>query len=566
MEIIDDSNLHLSNEDKIISIERLNYDDNGIINWIDEIYKRNFMPAIILIEKRKISVDSIVNENTGDTILHCASYLGYYNVIRVLIEKFNANINIQNYNGWTALHILCTNYEKNIYIFSYLIKNENLLISITDYSNITPFIYSIIYNFHFAFLYFITLESSYINYHDQYKNSLLYYAIVNNNKYVLEFLLYNFIDVININEKYYNGTSELSDILITNKNNQITKFLMKYYWYELSFESLSNCKKNIIHFPFYNRFNYELINTIYFYKTGNTKLFLYSLFKFNHNFKRTTNQRLFTQYMVNNNIYYKYKYYNLKFLINDLILPNYNGVLKIIIFLFYLLFIAILNDNFLNGYRDIKLLISLFISFLLFNLLFCVGPNIIKREKNLLYRVKDALLNKITDLPSIDETCPCCMIVKKKNQIHCHQCKTCIDDLFFHSNLFSICFTRKNIKYYLLFLISLIYTYYNLIMKIFYTKENKNKGLFIIFYFFISKYGLFKKIYVLIFIFLLNVHLTEFISIIICLGCNVPYKNMYKYTKKIIGNLQLRKNLYYQIPQVNTINICTFIKNIFKSF
>ena len=374
------------------------------------------------------------------------------------------------------------------------------------------------------------------------------------------------MDIININEKYYNGTSELSDILITNKNNQITKFLMKYYWYELSFESLSNCKKNIIHFPFYNRFNYELINTIYFYKTGNTKLFLYSLFKFNHNFKRTTNQRLFTQYMVNNNIYYKYKYYNLKFLINDLILPNYNGVLKIIIFLFYLLFIAILNDNFLNGYRDIKLLISLFISFLLFNLLFCVGPNIIKREKNLLYRVKDALLNKITDLPSIDETCPCCMIVKKKNQIHCHQCKTCIDDLFFHSNLFSICFTRKNIKYYLLFLISLIYSYYNLVMKIFYTKENKNKGLFIIFYFFISKYGLFKKIYVLIFIFLLNVHLTEFISIIICLGCNVPYKNMFKYTKKIIGNLQLRKNLYYQIPQVNTINICTFIKNIFKSF
>ena len=243
MEIIDDSNLHLSNEDKIISIERLNDDDNGIINWIDEIYKRNFMPAIILIEKRKISVDSIVNENTGDTILHCASYLGYYNVIRVLIEKFNANINIQNYNGWTALHILCTNYEKNIYIFSYLIKNENIVISINDYANISPFIYSIIHNFYFAFLYFITLESSDINYHDQYKNSLLYYAIVNNNKYVLEFLLYNFIDVININEKYYNGTSELSDILITNKNKEITKFLMKNFWYDLNFDCLSNCKK-----------------------------------------------------------------------------------------------------------------------------------------------------------------------------------------------------------------------------------------------------------------------------------------------------------------------------------
>ena len=40
---------------------------------------------------------------------------------------------------------------------------------------------------------------------------------------------------------------------------------------------------------------------------------------------------------------------------------------------------------------------------------------------------------------------------------------------------------------------------------------------------------------------------------------------MFKYSKKIIGNLELRKNLYYQIPQINTVNICTFIKNIFKT-
>ena len=564
MESNDDSNLHLSNEDNIISSERF-IENEGKINWIDELYGKNFMPAIILIEKGIISANVIINQSTGDTILHCACYAGFYNIIRLLIEKFNADINIQNYYGQTPLHILCTNYEKNIYIFSYLIKNENILISILDYSNISPFIYSIINNFHFAFLYFVTQDCFDITYHDQYKNSLLYYAIVNNNKFVLQFLLSNFFDVINISEKYYNGTSDLCDVLITNKNNQITKFLMKYYWYELSFESLQDCKKNIIHFPFYNKFNYELINTTYFYKTGNTKLFLLSLFKTHHNFKPTSNKRLFTAYMTNNNITYKYKFYNLKFLIYELILPNYNGFLKVILFLFYLLFTIFLNTNFLDGYRDINLLISLLVSFILFCSLFFVGEKIIHRDKNLLNKVKNALLNKITDLPSIDETCPSCLIVKTKNEIHCHQCKTCFKNLYFHSNFFSICFTRNNIKYYLLFLFSITYFYFNVVMKIFYTKEKKYKIIIFVFKQIFSKCGFFNFFYGLFFLFLIFIHLTQIISIIICIGCNVPYKNMFKYSKKIIGNLELRKNLYYQIPQINTVNICTFIKNIFKT-
>ena len=62
---------------------------------------------------------------------------------------------------------------------------------------------------------------------DKYRNPLTYFAITNNNKFALTYLLLN--HNYNINDMYYNNTSVLSDILITNKNNSITKFLVKYY-------------------------------------------------------------------------------------------------------------------------------------------------------------------------------------------------------------------------------------------------------------------------------------------------------------------------------------------------
>ncbi len=100
------------------------------------------------------------------------------------------------------------------------------------------------------------LNKKHIN--DKYSNPLIYFAIVNTNKYALIYLLLD--KKYNINENYYNKTSCLREILITNKNNSITKFLVKYFSEEISLSAIFTGKKNILNFPFYNIYNYEFRN------------------------------------------------------------------------------------------------------------------------------------------------------------------------------------------------------------------------------------------------------------------------------------------------------------------
>ena len=79
---------------------------NQIIEWRKEALKGNFMPAILMLEQNKINVNDIVDENNKETLLHLAGRFTFYNVIRVLIEKFNADINIKNKNGHTLLFLI----------------------------------------------------------------------------------------------------------------------------------------------------------------------------------------------------------------------------------------------------------------------------------------------------------------------------------------------------------------------------------------------------------------------------------------------------------------------------
>ena len=154
---------------------------------------------------------------------------------------------------------------------------------------------------------------------DRYANPLTYFAIANNNKFALTYLLFN--KNFNVNDTYYNHSSVLSDILITNKNNSITKFLVKYFNKEITLKSIHTCKKSILNFPIYNVFNYELLNTLYFYKTKSFFSFILAILKrYKPKFNKCSNQRLLEDNLVNNDIGYRYKILNLKYMIYDLIL------------------------------------------------------------------------------------------------------------------------------------------------------------------------------------------------------------------------------------------------------
>ena len=121
------------------------------IDHIQEAMKGNFMPSIILLEKNIIQVNSPINISTGDTLLHLATSFSYYNVTRTLIEKFKANINIQNKNGHTPLHILCYNTTKDLVILNYYLNIPEIDIDIEDGSGLTALSYAVINNFNIAF-------------------------------------------------------------------------------------------------------------------------------------------------------------------------------------------------------------------------------------------------------------------------------------------------------------------------------------------------------------------------------------------------------------------------------
>ena len=249
---------------------------NEVVDFRQQAIGGNFMPAIIMLEKNLIKVDDIIDEEKGETLLHLAGRFTFFNVIRVLIEKFHADINKKNKSGHTLLFLIVSSYDYNIINFAYLIKREELETDLFDCNGMSPLVHSVMTSFHFAFLYFID-EGLLEKYKDNYNNPLMYFAIVYNNKFVLSYLLSNKKN--EINSKYFNNSQSLSDILITNQYNSITKFLAKYYYNEIDLNTIASCRNNILDFDSYNIYNYEILNTLYFYKTKDYFGFISSIFK-----------------------------------------------------------------------------------------------------------------------------------------------------------------------------------------------------------------------------------------------------------------------------------------------
>ena len=545
--LISDNTLNIQSSE----IDNLNkYNEENKISWKNCLFNGNFMPAIIMLENKKINVNDIIQPETGNTLLHIASIFGYYNVIRLLIEKYNANINQQNYYGQTPLHIICNNNESNLYIFSYLINNEKIILDVIDNEYFSPLIYCIINKFNIEFLYYVTLPSTNLFLLDRFKNSILYFAIINENKYVVKFLLNNFKEQIDINQKYYNDTCLLSDILITNKNNDIAKFLMKYFHNDINLDSIYTCKKHIKSFVYYNRFVYEIINTTYFYKINGFFQFFKGIFRFSISNKKTSNYRLFTEKMPNDNISYYYKIYNIYFMFIDLFLPNYNNINKSILYIIYLIFLFKLVPININEKEIIKFFFNFFVSFFGFILMFNLPyKKTLVLEKNLLSTIRRNFQeNKPLNLPPLENTCPICLYIIDNNKIiHCNTCNKCVENFYFHSKLFNVCFKKDNIKYYIIYKISIINYYYYLIKNIYINFKIKYIPLLL---------------YLLI---IITIHLGHCFSILCCILFDINYKNLFRYHKTPIGTKQERKNkLIYEIPTYNLINFKMMIKNLFN--
>lgn len=551
--------------------------DEEVVDWKSQCIKGNLMPGILLLDEKKINPNDIVNPENGNTLLHYAANFGFYNVIRALVEIYNADINKENNLGYTPLFYIVSNTDTNIFNFQYMVKLKDINYEVEDINGLNILVHSIITNFHYAFLFFSYLGLIESHKHDKYSNPLIYFAIVNNNKFALSYLLLN--KKININDRYYNNSSVLSDILITNKNSSITKFLVKYFNEDIELSTIHTCKKSILNFPFYNVFNYELLNTLYFYKTKNYCRFLIAIFKtYSPKFSLISNQRLLEDNLVNNDIGYKYKMINLKYMIYDLILPNMSKNIKLFLFLLYICIFyfgtkrKIISYNIITGNESINIFsliykfLSIFILYIWYMLMFNSKDrklnNGIEIESDIVNTIKN---DNVVNLPYIDEICPSCRTRKKLSYSHCYRCKGCFDNKFFHSNLFQTCITKYNIKRYLFYLLLKINFYFICLYNC--LNHNKtNKSILAFFCMFIFKTDIINVIWELIIGFFLFKEIGHLFALVISLSVETPYQFIYKYHKKIYPNTLGEKNqnnMIVQVPEVNISLPCNkIIKNI----
>ena len=557
-----------------------NNQNEEAIDWKSQCTQGNLMPGILLLDENKLNPNVVVNPENGNRLLHYATYYGFYNVIRALVEIYHADINIQNYLGYSPLFYIVSNTDANIFNFQYMVKLKDINFNLEDLNGLNILVHSIITNFHYAFLFFSHLGLIESHKHDKYSNPLIYFAIVNNNKFALTYLLLN--KNFNINDRYYNNTSALSDILITNKNTSITKFLVKYFNEKIELSTIHTCKKNILNFPFYNVYNYELLNTLYFYKTKNYCKFLLAILKtYSPKFSVISNQRLLEDNLVNNDIGYKYKMINLKYMIYDLILPSVSKNIKLLLFLLYICIFyfgtkrKIISYNIINGIESINIfsLVYKFLSIFTLYIWYMSMFNSNERKLNNGTEIESDIVNTIkngnvVNLPYIDEICPSCRIKKKLNYSHCYRCKGCFNNKFFHSNLFQVCITKYNIKRYLIYLLLKINFYFICLFNC--LDNNKtNKSILAFIWMFRFKTDLYNLILEFITGFFIFKEIGHLFALILSQTVETPYYFIYKYHKKIYPNTLKEKNqnnMIVQVPEINNnIPFNKAIKNLIKN-
>ena len=543
-------------KEEIINKENKNNKENKDIkpmNWKKECINSNLMPGIIMLEKKKIKVDEEVDQSNGNTLLHYAASFGFYNAIRALVEIYNADINIQNKLGYSPLFYIINNNDPNIFNFQYFVKLKKINLELVDKNNLNILVHAIITHFHYAFLYF-SYHGLIEKYHgDIDENPLIYYSIINNNKFALSYLLIK--KNCDINRLFFNKSANLSDILISNKYTSITKFLVKYFNEEINLESINTCKKGLLNFPFYNIFNYELLNTLYFFKTNNYFKFIIALLK-NHNPKYIDDPSkvLLDEKMPNNAYGYKYKIVNLKYMIYDLILPKIPKSVKVILFFIYLcllyfgtkekiyFYFLYRKDKYILFY---KMVIS-FILLILFIYMFFNSNKTLSNDKEIESDIVNIINNgNVIDLPYIDEICSACATRKNLTDSHCYKCKACFSNRFFHSNLFEICVTKNNIKKYLLY----IFIKINFYFICFYNCYEKNK-----YKLFEYRTGFINFITEMIILFLIFKEIGHLICLIMSLILKTPYQFLFKYHKKVYpGALKenIKNKMVVQYPEID---------------
>ena len=562
---------NLSKKDSIeITEEKLNINSNNNesneINHKDEALMGNFAPSIVLISENKIDINEQYNKE-GDSLLHLASKFSDLNTIRLLIEKYQLNINLKNNCNQTPFYKLCDSHKSDNEVISYFLQKKNILINDADINGINPLLLSI-KNKNINLFYALCSMGCDLSHKDKEFHDVYYYALKYDNLPVLKYLLkYSQIDL-------FSSNNNLTPILVTSEGNSCCKYLFKYHYKKAINGITLPLKKENYQQVEFNLFNYELISTCYHQNRTN---FILTFFKI---------------IMPKNK--YCFKVYNIKFLLLHLLIKKIlteNLLRKIslffycgIIFLFTFFYID-LRQFYINVYDIISLFTSVLIVLLCYNLFIRGLPSKNKRfyvkmfnfaydkkSDSILGICENAYINNILELPATSEDCPRCLIKKNKNVQHCNRCDCCVNDFYFHSNLLGICINSDNALYYSLLNIIFAFKEFSficLIYNILIQNPKFNWGFsFYKFIFVLVEASMIVKLFsIMLFIngvICLGIGLSTFL----CIGYDVNYYLAYKVHKIPYGREVQRKIfghfIDYLAPIVNMVGVPEFFKNIIK--
>ena len=532
------------------------------INHLKELEKGNFMPSILLLDQKKINVNDEINPE-GDCLIHYACKFCFFNVLRTLIEIFNADINKQNKFGLTPFHFLCKKMQENFFLVSYMLKIDGLKYDICDNNGRSPIFYAIEYDYVDVF-YNLCYYKVNFNQKDNDGNGLFYYALKYDNLIALKFLLFH------SGMKLKKEIKNICDIFITNDGSKCCKYLLKYHINEIEI----NNKISLKNYTKYNLFNYDFIKTVFYYYNNNFIVALfYILFKSN------------------------YRIYNLSYLLKFHLLNKFPHFKRLLISIYSILMCLIftflyfkLNKvpfrlNFSLLIHLYQLSTILFILYSVYYLFYNKTPEKIKNfySKNkynyndlgtqtdtVLFHTQQAFERNVFNLCEKGESCSICLIKKSKSTVHCNICDRCVNNFYFHSKFLDLCISDENVGYYITLILCVWFIHFSLIAQIkeiimvdYFVDNKEERYFFAMIYYFFGEAG-FLLTFIVLYLLISGVLLFGLnMDLMICKGAQTTYYLMFNSHKIPSGKIMKRKEKYCNIPKINTVSIGSFIKNFF---
>ena len=319
--------------------------------------------------------------------------------------------------------------------------------------------------------------SKFINKKNNLGNSPLLTCALKGSIKLFDYLILNGCD---FNEKNYKGENIL---LLSSKGNNINIFLYIKEILDLDLNVLDNNNNNALLLACYNNCN-EIIDYLKFYNID-----------INH--KNNENYNCLNIAILNNNYFIIKKLLDLGINVDSLSLKlakekKSNEIYYLLlcykfylnkIYFFYFIFILlfeIFNQFILNFLQNFIINILFFILFF-FNIFLYSSFNQYTALQNfdeLNHLHKNIIIEK-----NFKKICVWCNNNQDKYTIHCYICNKCKKYNFFHSNLVNNCIDKKNIKYYIRYIIFILFyfiisfvfklkIYYNYYIKL--SEENKD--------------------------------------------------------------------------------------------